>query len=38
VVEVVETALQSTASWWCSGSGVRFVADTSVVRTWADAK
>jgi DNA polymerase-1 len=38
VVGVVESALQSTASWWCSGSGVRFVADTSIVRTWADAK
>ncbi len=38
VSDVVESALQSTASWWCAGSGVRFVADTSVVRTWADAK
>jgi len=37
VVEVVESSLQSTASWWCAGSGVRLVADTSVVESWADA-
>ncbi len=38
VVDVVENALQSTGSWWCAGSGVRLVADTSVVETWAEAK
>ncbi len=38
VTDVVEAALRSTASWWCAGSGVRLVADTSVVRSWADAK
>lgn len=37
VVEIVESSLQSTASWWCAGSGVRLVADTSVVESWADA-
>jgi DNA polymerase-1 len=37
VVAVVDGALQSTASWWCAGSGVRLVSDTSVVRSWADA-
>ena len=37
VVAVVDAALQSTASWWCAGSGVRLVSDTSVVRSWADA-
>ena len=37
VVEVVESSLQSTASWWCAGSGVRLVADTSVVESWADS-
>jgi DNA polymerase I len=37
VVDVVESSLQSTASWWCAGSGVRLVADTTVVASWADA-
>ncbi len=35
---IVESSLRSTGSWWCAGSGVRLVADTSVVRSWADAK
>jgi DNA polymerase-1 len=35
---VVDGALQSTAAWWCSGSGVRLVSDTTVAETWADAK
>jgi DNA polymerase-1 len=38
VVEVVESALRSTGSWWCAGSGVRLVSDTSVVRSWDAAK
>jgi DNA polymerase-1 len=38
VVGIVEAALRATGSWWCAGSGVRLVADTSVVRSWADAK
>jgi len=38
VVDVVERSLQSTASWWASGSGVRFVTDTTVADSWADAK
>jgi DNA polymerase-1 len=37
VVDVVNSALQSTSAWWCAGSGVRFVSDTSVVESWADA-
>jgi DNA polymerase-1 len=37
VAEVVDTSLASVASWWCAGSGVRLVADTSVVASWADA-
>lgn len=36
--EVVERSLQQTASWWAAGSGVRFVTDTTVARSWADAK
>jgi DNA polymerase-1 len=35
---VVDGALQSTAAWWCSGSGVRLVSDTTVAESWADAK
>jgi DNA polymerase-1 len=38
VVAVVESSLQSAAAWWCSGSGVRFVAETSVAASWAEAK
>ena len=30
-------ALQSTASWWAAGSGVRFVADVGVGASWAAA-
>ena len=35
---VVDDALQSTAAWWCSGSGVRLVSDTTIAESWADAK
>ncbi len=38
IVALLESALQSSAAWWCAGSGVRFVADISVVQSWADAK
>ncbi|MFN8169048.1 MAG: DNA polymerase [Candidatus Nanopelagicales bacterium] len=38
VVDVVEGSLQSTAAWWCAGSGVRLVADTGIAASWADAK
>jgi DNA polymerase-1 len=31
-------ALGGTAHWWAAGSAVRFVADVSVVHSWADAK
>jgi len=31
-------ALAGTAHWWAAGSAVRFVADVSVVQSWADAK
>ena len=35
---LLQQALQDVASHWASGSGVRFVADVSVVRRWSDAK
>jgi DNA polymerase-1 len=31
-------ALAGTAHWWAAGSAVRFVADVSIVQSWADAK
>jgi DNA polymerase-1 len=37
VAALVDSALESTAAWWCSGSGVRLVTDTSIVASWADA-
>ncbi len=30
-------ALQSTTSWWASGSGVRFVAEVAVGASWSEA-
>ena len=36
--ELLLTALEGTAAWWCAGSGVRFVADVSVVQRWSEAK
>lgn len=38
VAEAVDGALRSAAARWAEGSGVRFVADVSIVATWADAK
>jgi DNA polymerase-1 len=35
---LLDSALQQTAARWASGSGVRFVADVSVVRRWSEAK
>ncbi|WP_432542817.1 DNA polymerase [Kineococcus sp. SYSU DK002] len=32
------SALEQTAGRWAAGSGVRFVADVSVVRRWSEAK
>ena len=34
---LVRHALDATAHWWASGSGVRFVADVSVADSWAAA-
>ena len=34
----VETALTDSARRWAGSSAVRFVADTSVVRRWSEAK
>ena len=36
-VDIVRHALDATAHWWASGSGVRFVADITVADNWATA-
>ncbi len=36
--ELLVDALDATAHWWAAGSAVRFVAEVSVVQSWADAK
>jgi DNA polymerase-1 len=36
-VALVHRALDATAHWWASGSGVRFVADVGVADSWAAA-
>ena len=38
VEKLLHRAVASTASWWATGSGVRFVAVTSAARSWAEAK
>ena len=35
---LVDDCLQEAAQRWAPGSQVRFIADTSVVRSWSDAK
>lgn len=38
VVTLLDTCLAEAAHRWFGGRGVRFVADTSIVKSWADAK
>jgi DNA polymerase I len=38
VSEVVDECLREAAQRWAPGCGVRFTADTTVVRSWSDAK
>ncbi len=35
---LVDDCLQEAARRWAPDASVRFIADTSVVRSWADAK
>ena len=35
--QLLHGALASTASWWAAGSGVRFVADVGIGRSWPEA-
>jgi DNA polymerase I len=38
VAALVEDGLREATQRWVSGSGVRFISDTTVVRSWSDAK
>jgi DNA polymerase-1 len=38
VSRIVEDCLREAAQRWDPGSGVRFMSDTSIVRSWSDAK
>jgi DNA polymerase-1 len=38
VRDLLHQGLDSTVSWWAAGSGVRFVADVAIGRSWADAR
>jgi DNA polymerase I len=38
VAAMVEDGLREATQRWVSGSGVRFISDTTVVRSWSDAK
>ncbi|WP_250289683.1 DNA polymerase, partial [Frankia sp. CiP1_Cm_nod1] len=37
-VSLMHRTLATTAAYWAGGSGVRFVADVSVIDRWSDAK
>jgi DNA polymerase I len=38
VARLVEDCLHEAAERWAPGSGVRFISDTTIVRSWSDAK
>ena len=38
VSRIVEACLHEAAQRWAPGSGVRFISDTTIVRSWSDAK
>ena len=35
---IVEDCLREAARRWAPGCGVRFISDTTIVRSWSDAK
>jgi DNA polymerase I len=35
---LVDECLREAAQRWAPGCGVRFIADTTIVRSWSDAK
>ena len=38
VSRLVDECLREAAQRWAPGGGVRFISDTSIVRSWSDAK
>jgi DNA polymerase I len=38
VSRIVEDCLREAAARWAPGAGVRFISDTTIVRSWSDAK
>ena len=38
VAQIIEDCLQEAAQRWAPGPGVRFISDTTIVRSWSDAK
>jgi DNA polymerase I len=38
VARIVEDCLREAAQRWAPGCGVRFISDTTIVRSWSDAK
>jgi len=38
VSRLVDDCLRETAQRWAPGCGVRFIADTTIIRSWSDAK
>jgi DNA polymerase-1 len=38
VARILDECLREAAQRWAPGCGVRFIADTTVVRSWSDAK
>jgi len=38
VSRIVGDCLHEVAQRWAPDSGVRFISDTTIVRTWSDAK
>jgi len=38
VSRLVDECLREAAQRWAPGCGVRFISDTTVVRSWSDAK
>jgi DNA polymerase I len=38
VSRLVDDCLREAARRWAPGCGVRFISDTTIVRSWSDAK
>jgi hypothetical protein len=38
VSRLVDECLREAAQRWAPGCGVRFISDTTIVRSWSDAK